>query len=138
MVQAIKILANSINNLHDTLIKLAASLGYNLNDKQLHFIIIGAVGIIIYFVSDALFRMLAKLSVSIISFIYTFTVLVVLVFALEIEQKITGRGRMEFSDIVAGLWGFLEIFGIYLLIRLIIYAVKSLIRWAKGKARKNI
>ncbi|HWQ42379.1 MAG TPA: hypothetical protein VN456_10155, partial [Desulfosporosinus sp.] len=55
-----------------------------------------------------------RYSLTAISFIYTFTILVVLVFAIEIEQKITGRGHMEFQDIVEGLWGFLVAFAIYL------------------------
>lgn len=52
--------------------------------------------------------------------------MVVFVFAIEIEQKITKRGNMEFKDITAGLWGFLEFFGVYLAIKLVIYLIKKL------------
>lgn len=126
MVAVIKILTGMVNNMHDLLIRLFSALGYNMSDKQLHFLIIGVIGIVIFFISDALFKLFAKYSVSIISFIYTSTVLVVIVFAIEIEQKITGRGEMEFADIVAGLWGFIEFFLVYLLIRLVIYICRKL------------
>lgn len=121
MVNVIKILAGMVNNIHDYLISLINAFGLNMNDKQMHFIVIGIMGIIIFFISDALFKFFAKYSVSIISFIYTSTVLIVVVFAIELEQKITGRGKMEFADIAAGLWGFIGFFSIYLLIRIIVY-----------------
>lgn len=53
--------------------------------------------------------------------------MVVFVFAIEIEQKLTGRGKMEFADVTAGLWGFIEFFGVYLVIKLLVYLVKKLI-----------
>ena len=70
------------------------------------------------------FKYLVRYSLTAISFIYTFTVLVVLVFAIEIGQKLTGRGNMEFQDIVEGLWGFLVAFAIYL-------GIVIVVRWLK-------
>jgi hypothetical protein len=131
MIQTIKILSEFVNTFHDLLIKLSSSLGLTINDKQLHFIVIGIIGLFIFFISDLLFKALAKYSVSIISFIYTFTVLVVIVFAIEIEQKITHRGSIEFTDIAAGLWGFIELFSVYLLIKLILYIYKIIIKKVK-------
>ncbi|TDT61001.1 hypothetical protein [Fonticella tunisiensis] len=135
MAQIIKLLSNFTNDIHDLLLAMSNQLGYNFNDKQLHFIIVGLIGIVLYFFTDVTFKALAKYSISIISFIYTFTVLIVFVFALEIEQKITGRGNMEFSDIVAGLWGFIEAFGIYLAIKIIIYLAKMAYKSISEKAR---
>lgn len=80
---------------------------------------------VIFLIVNLLFKYIAKYSISAISFIYTFTVMVVFVFAIEIEQKITKRGNMEFKDITAGLWGFLEFFGMYLAIKLVIYLIKK-------------
>lgn len=131
----LKEVTNIVNDLHDLITKLFQVFGFNYNDKQLHFIIIGIIGIIIYFITDFLFKKISKLSVSILSFIYTFTVLIVIVFGLEIEQKITSRGHMEFADIVAGIWGFLFLFAIYLLLVGIIYLVKALFK--KGKKQGN-
>ncbi|WP_066635741.1 hypothetical protein [Desulfolucanica intricata] len=117
MIELLKVLANLINNLHDIILYISDVLGLNLSDKDLHFWLIGGIGVFLFFITDTIFKRIAKWNISAISFIYTFTVLVVVVFALEIEQKITNRGNMEFADIVAGLWGFLIMFGVYLIIQ---------------------
>lgn len=131
MTEIIKLLMDITNKIHDEFIDTSSSFGLNLSDKQLHFIIIGIMGIFIFACTQFVFKKLAKYSITSISFIYTFTVLVVIVFAIEIEQKITQRGNMEFADILAGLYGFLYLFGIYLLIRLVIYFIKKLIKTIK-------
>jgi len=110
----LKFITSVMNFFHDNLVRLTHALGLNVNDKQLHFLVIGLLGIILFLVVNKLFKYLIRYSLTAISFIYTFTILVVLVFAIEIEQKITGRGHMEFQDIVEGLWGFLVAFAIYL------------------------
>ena len=126
MIQILKIIVAIINELHDLLIKLSSGFGLHYNDKQLHFIIIGVIGMFIYVIVDKLFKAMSKYNISILSFIYTFTVLIVIVFGIEIEQKITSSGKMEFSDIMAGLWGFTAFFIIYLIIyNLICFLKKS-------------
>ncbi|MCB2293542.1 hypothetical protein LGK95_08410 [Clostridium algoriphilum] len=122
-----------INKLHDFLTAFFDSFGVVFTDKQLHFIIIGVLGMIIYLVVDKLFKALSKYSISVLSFIYTITVLIVIVFGIEIEQKITGSGHMEFSDIVAGLWGFSAFFIAYLIIYILISIIKNTIK----KIHKN-
>lgn len=128
MVEILKIIVAIINKLHDFIIKFSSMFGLALNDKQLHFIIIGVIGMLIYIISDKLFKAMAKYSISISSFIYTFTVLVVIVLAIEVEQKITRRGNMEFADIVAGLWGFIAFFVIYIIIYNLICFIKKSIK----------
>ncbi|RCO04220.1 hypothetical protein DTX80_18415, partial [Bacilli bacterium] len=66
-----------------------------------------------------------KWSTTILSFIYTFTGMVVLVFAIELQQAITNRGNMEFADAVIGLWGFIVLFFIYAVLGLIVYVINS-------------
>lgn len=127
MEKAIKLLVEIVNDLHDIFIELINAFGGNLNDKQMHFIVIGVLGMIIFFITNSLFKAIAKYSITAISFIYTSTVMIIFVFAIEIQQKITGRGKMEFEDITAGLWGFIEGFAIYLLFRLVIMGVKILL-----------
>lgn len=90
--------------------KLMGLLGFDLNDKQLHFIIIGILCMLIYFLVQAGFRRLAKLSITILSFIYTLTVGIVIAFAIEIGQWKSGTGQMDFSDIVYGIYGFILLF----------------------------
>ena len=43
----------------------------------------------------------------------------VLGFAIEIGQRITGTGNMDFADVVAGLYGVLAFFGVYTVVRLL-------------------
>ena len=125
MVELLKLIASFINDLHDKVLDIVGISGYPLNDKQLHFIFMAVIGILIFAFTQIVFKKLAKYSITAISFIYTFTVMVVIVFAIEIQQKLTNRGNMEFADIVYGLYGFIYVFLIYLLIKLIILAIKK-------------
>ena len=125
MITLFKIIAAILDFLHIAFIKLSQLLGFSLTDKQLHFWIIGITGILFFIVVDLFFREISKFSITAISFIYTFTLLVVFVFALEIEQKITGSGVMEFKDILFGLWGFIVFFGVFLAIKIPVYLIKK-------------
>jgi len=125
MIKILKMIVGIINEFHDILTKLFDSFGMQFSDKQLHFIIIGVLGMFIYLVVNKLFKAISKYSISILSFIYTVTVLIVIVFGIEIGQKITSRGNMEFADIVAGLWGFSALFIVYLIIYGAILLIKK-------------
>lgn len=138
MVEILKLTARYINDLHDKVLDIVSIAGYQLNDKQLHFIFMALIGIIIFAFTQIIFKKLSKYSITAISFIYTLTVMVVIVFAIEIQQKITNRGNMEFADIAYGLYGFLYIFFIYLLIKFTIIAIKKLYKkYSKQAKRKN-
>ncbi|WLD93004.1 hypothetical protein [Alkalihalobacillus sp. AL-G] len=121
MGEVIKLIAAVVNEFHDLLQEFSKGLGFELSDKDLHFWIIGIIGIFCFLFVQITFRLLSEYSITVISFIYTFTVLLVIVFAIEIQQKITGRGNMEFVDAIVGLYGFMAFFGGYILIRLIFY-----------------
>ncbi|WP_461204285.1 hypothetical protein [Clostridium sp. DL1XJH146] len=137
MVKMLDIISFIINEFHDMLMEIFDVIGFNFDDKQLHFIIIGIIGIIMYVIVNQIFKALSKISIEVVSFVYTFTVLVVIVFAIEIEQKITGRGNMDFGDIVAGLWGFIYIFSIYVLIKVAIYLLKKLYKNIKDNKNQK-
>lgn len=126
MVEFFKIIAEIVNILHDIIMDVASILGWQATDKDLHLWIIGIIGIISFFIVQFIFKRLATWSIKSISFIYTFTLILVLVFAIEIQQGITGRGNMEFADAVAGINGFLLFFGIYLVITLIFKGIKKI------------
>ena len=136
MSNALKSITSIMNYFHDKLFLLNNYLGLSFTDKQLHFLAIGLLGIILFILVNKLFKFLVQYSLTAISFIYTFTVLVVLVFAIEIGQKLTGRGRMEFQDIVEGLWGFLVAFAIYMGIIIIVRWLKKLF-WHQSGSRKK-
>lgn len=120
MRELILFITELVNLFHDQLWEISNSLGLNLSDKDLHLWVFGILGIISFFIVHRVFKALAKYSITAISFIYTFTVLLVVVFAVEIQQKITGRGNMEFQDAVISLWGFILFFAAYLIIRWIL------------------
>jgi hypothetical protein len=128
MLNILRSIASFFNYIHDILIKLSKTLGLNLTDKQLHFLVVGILGIILFILVNKIFHTVARYSLKAVSFIYTFTVLIVLVLAIEIEQKITGRGNMEFADIVNGIWGFVALFILYILIELAVKKFKQFIR----------
>ena len=63
-----------------------------------------------------------------ISWIYVVTLLIVMTFAIEIGQRYTKTGYMDFKDIVYGMGGFFLMFAVFFLIRLLI---KLIIRMFK-------
>ena len=52
-------------------------------------------------------------------------------FAIEIGQKVTGTGAMEFADIVFGIVGFIVMFLIFAMIRMIYKGIRQVIRERK-------
>lgn len=88
-----------------------------LSDKQMHFLVIGILGILLLCIIHPLFKSLAKNGhVLTISFIYVFTLILVITFAIEIGQRVTKTGKMEFADIVFGIGGFLSLYAVFLLL----------------------
>ncbi|WP_053218483.1 hypothetical protein [Virgibacillus senegalensis] len=129
MKEFILLLAEMVNSIHDALFE---RFGLTMTDKQLHFWVIGIIGIVAFFVVYFFFKLIAQMkwSITILSFIYTFTMMIVLVFAIEIQQALTG-GDMEFADAVVGLWGFIVFFLIYAVLALIILAIVKFMRRKK-------
>ena len=119
-----------ISKIHGMIMQLNNAFEANLSDKDLHFLVIGILGMAMIFVVYPLFSFLAKRNhVMFIAWIYVFTVIVGLSFAIEIGQKVTNTGNMEFADIMYGLVGFLSMFMVFLLIRMIYHGILWLIRY---------
>ena len=99
-----------IYKFHQFILSLNDKYGVTLTDKQLHFIVIGLIGVLLLLVIYPIFKWLAKKNMVIsISWIYVFTILLALTLFIEIGQGVSGTGDMEFADIVAGLMGFIVI-----------------------------
>ncbi|WP_071394880.1 hypothetical protein [Bacillus tuaregi] len=133
MKEIILILAEIINTMHDIILDVMDFAGLELTDKDLHLWIMGLIGICIFGCTHIFFKYLSKFGITAISFVYTFTVMVVIVFAIEIQQQITGRGNMEFDDAVIGLWGFLLFFAAFLLIKAIHKGIHNLVNKKNSK-----
>ena len=115
-----------VAQIHSFLLHLNDSFELRLSDKDLHFFIMAALGMLLFFMVHFVFKRLAKWSVTAISFIYVFTLMTVLGFAIEVGQKITGTGEMDFGDVVAGLYGVLAFFGVYTAYRLLVLLLARL------------
>ena len=118
---------------HDMLMRINDGFELQLGDKDWHFIIMALVAMMLFFMVHFVFKRLAKWSITAVSFIYVFTVMTVFGFAIEIGQKITGTGEMDFADIVAGLYGVLMFFAVYSVYRLLIL----LIGWLSSRKKKR-
>ena len=120
-----------VAQVHESILHLNDNFELAFGDKELHFLVMFALGMVLFFAVHFVFKRLAKWSITAISFIYVFTVMTVLGFAIEIGQKITGTGAMDFRDVVAGLYGVLLFFAIYTVYRVAVL----LIRFAAGRVR---
>ena len=94
--------------IHSYLLRFNDAYEYNFSDKELHFLVIGILGMMFIFV--------------------VYTLIIVITFAIEIGQKVTNTGNMEFADIVFGVVGFIVMFFIFAVIREIYKGIVSLIR----------
>lgn len=118
-----------IARIHNKILSLNDSYEYNFTDKELHFLVIGALGMLLIFVVYPIFKWLARKNhVMVIAWIYVFTVMLVITFAIEIGQKVTHTGVMEFADIVLGILGFIAMFLVFSVIRGIYKGILYLIR----------
>lgn len=128
-----------IAKIHEHLLRLNDSYEYNFTDKELHFLVIGIIGMGIIFVVYPFFKWLAKKDhVMVIAWIYVFTLILVITFAIEIGQKVTNTGNMEFADIVLGIFGFIVMFFIFAVIREVYKAIKRGIkRLQRGKNQRR-
>ena len=117
-----------VAKIHNYILSLNDAYEKNFTDKQLHFLVIGILGMLILMVIYPLFKLLSENHILAIAFIYVFTVIVVITFAIEIGQKISDSGTMDFADIVFGIAGFLLMFVIFAVIRQIFLAIINLFR----------
>ena len=128
MSKSLNMLVAWIARVHDMIMKLNDRFEYNFSDKELHFLVIGAVGLMLILLVYPVFKLLANHNrVLAITWIYVLTVLAVLTFAIEIGQRVTGRGTMEFGDVAAGMGGFLAVTIVITALRLLLFAVKSIV-----------
>ena len=120
--------------IHDAIMTWNDSCETVLTDKELHFIVIGVLGMALLLVIFPLFKALSKHHVLVIAWIYVFTVMVVVTFAIEIGQGITHTGNMEMEDIVSGLAGFMFLFIIFAVLRAIVLGIVHFVKGFAGRA----
>ena len=122
-------LVEQVARAHSYLLRMNDAYEYDFSDKQLHFLIIGALGMALIFTVYPLFKWLARHNhVMVISWIYVFTVILVITFAIEIGQRITHTGNMEFADIMYGVMGFFLMFLVFSALRGVYHMIRWIIR----------
>ena len=139
MADFLYVIVKMIAVIHDMIMTWNVSFETVFSDKELHFLVIGFLGMGMLFVIYPLFKLLSKNHVLVIAWIYVFTVIIVIVFAIEIGQGITGTGTMDFDDIVAGVAGFMAMFIAFVVARAVVKGVFRLIRslFGGGKRRRK-
>ncbi len=117
--------------IHDRILMLNDGFSASLSDKQLHFLVIGLLGMLLLCIIHPVFSALARSGhVMVLSWFYVFTLILVITFAIEIGQKVSNTGTMSFADIVYGIGGFLWMFAVYAIVH---GFVRLLLRFFRGK-----
>ena len=105
-----------------------------LSDKELHFYTVAIFGVILLFCLYPLFRYMVKRNKTLlITWIFVFVFLVGFTLLIEVGQKLTGTGDMDYLDTMAGLLGFI----IASVILLIIREIWLLLRLLFNKGKRN-
>ena len=114
---------------HERILTLNDSFPMVLSDKQLHFLVIGVLGMLLFLLIPPLFTLLIRHGhETVISWFYVLTLIVVITFSIEIGQQVSHTGAMEFADIAFGVVGFLSIFALFALVKMIARGVVRLFR----------
>lgn len=104
-----------IADVHSWILRWNDRLEPKFTDKQLHFWVIGILGMAVYLLARWLFARLARKNrIGIIAWLFTFTLLLGLTLAIEIGQFITNTGTMDLADMVSGAAGFWVLHGIWM------------------------
>ena len=119
-----------VTYLHTRILGLNDSYELYLSDKELHFYVVAITGVLLIIVLYPLFKFLVKRNKTLyIVWIYVFTFLFAFTLLIEIGQRLTGTGMMDYMDTVAGLVGFLLASFVVFVIRWIYMFIK----WAVKK-----
>ena len=123
-----------VTYLHTRILGLNDSYELYLSDKELHFYVVAITGVLLILVLYPLFRYLVKRNKTLyIVWIYVFTFLFAFTLLIEIGQRLTGTGMMDYMDTVAGLVGFmLASFGVF-----VIRWIYMFIKWVFRKIKES-
>jgi len=136
MARYLRMLVAWVSRAHNYILSLNDRFEYSFSDKEMHFLVIGAIGLALILLVYPVFRLLANHNrVLAITWIYVLTVLLVLTFAIEIGQRFSGSGTMEFGDVVAGMGGFFAVTAVIMVLHLLLWTVKSIAKAVRRRRR---
>ena len=134
MKEALNKIVEMIAMVHSKILALNDDYEMHFSDKQLHFLVIGFLGMALIFAIYPIFKWLAKKDcIMTITWIYVFTLIIVITFAIEIGQKVSHTGTMDFADIVFGTVGFMAMYLIFVSIRQLVKMVVRLVQKSSSK-----
>ena len=134
MKEALNKIVEMIAMVHSKILALNYAYEMHFSDKQLHFLVIGFLGMALIFAIYPIFKWLAKKDcIMTITWIYVFTLIIVITFAIEIGQKVSHTGTMDFADIVFGTVGFMAMYLIFVSIRQLVKMVVRLVQKSSSK-----
>ena len=116
MRQCLYWIIDRVHDAHDWILHLNDSYELYLSDKQLHFIVMGLLGLLVYALARAGIRWIGRRSPSALGWVYSLTAMLAITLAIEIAQKATGTGSMEYMDVAMGMWGVVAVMLAYTLL----------------------
>ena len=139
MKTLLKALIEIFNFFHRLFTSLSNELSFGLNDKALHFYVIGFIFLIAYIIIHPIFVKLSKVSVKLISFIYVFTLCLVVSIAIEVAQFQSRSGNMDIADVAWSMFGFLAMFSILEVLKFVFKFIYNLINnaFAEKSTKQN-
>ncbi len=113
-----------IARFHDSIVSYNQGIAAPFTDKELHFIVIGLFGLLFFLLAIPLFRFLTRKGwYGLMAWLFTFSTILFITFAIEVGQLLTKTGSFQTMDIAYGIAGFLAasaiIAAVYLLVSLI-------------------
>lgn len=114
-----------IANVHDKLVTYNRMLSSPYSDKEMHFVVVAAFGMLFFLLVLPLFLFLTRHGrAGLMAWLFTFMTILFVTFAIEEGQRLTDTGSFQLLDIVYGIMGFLAVsvcvgllYLLYLLIR---------------------
>lgn len=129
MTEFFRRIVYEIANIHAYILHLNDRFAIHLSDKDLHFLVFAMLGLIGLALVYPVFRFLHRRNMVLTAaWIYVFTLIVILCFAIEFGQHISGTGSMDLADVIAGVGGFLAMSAILALLRSLYMLLKRLLR----------
>ena len=136
MLKYLRMLVAWMARAHSAILSLNDSFETNFSDKELHFLVIGGIGLMLILLVYPLFKWLANRGrVLAITWIYAITVLIVVTFGIEIGQGVTGTGDMDFGDIVAGMGGFFAVTAVIVALHLLTWTIRTIVEMARRRRK---
>ena len=124
----IKKVITIVTYFHTEILSLNDSYELYLSDKQLHFYVVAVLGLLLLLCLYPLFLYLVKRKKTLyITWFYVFTFLLAFTSLIEVGQKLTGTGEMDYMDTLAGILGFIGVSIIVFVIRWIYLLIRRFI-----------